>query len=129
MAEGQTEGFLESPCLSETMVRFNKPLSKPESSFFMRRFLFVPLMLWVGTWISPAAWAGKEYQAQPGDQVKAGELIVRLKAGATSSVILSYLPAARVTALSHMGLFHVQASFLGSGVVAALAADGLVDYV
>jgi thermitase len=91
----------------------------------IRRSLIVPLALW----IAAAAWAGQEYPAQPGETVKPGELIVKLKAGALSSLILAYLPGAQVTALSHLNLFHVKAGLLPANVASLLAADGLVDFV
>src|SRR5579864_6836791 len=91
----------------------------------MRRFLILPLVLC----LSATAWAGQEYGAQAGDEVKPGELIVRLKAGALSSVILSYLPTAQVTPIPHLNLFHVKVQFLAANVASLLAADGLVDFV
>src|SRR5579862_7805758 len=75
--------------------------------------------------------AGKEYPAQPGEEVVANELIVRLMPGATAATLIAkYLPGAQIQALTHVGFFRIRVpSGLPSGVAAKIAADLQVDFV
>src|SRR5260370_25838925 len=89
---------------------------------------FRVLLLMSGCALS-TAWAGREFPAKPGEQVNPGELIVRLKPGASLSIFQSYIPGAQVVALGHLNLHLVRASSLPSGIASLLAADALVDFV
>jgi hypothetical protein len=93
----------------------------------LRRVL-TPFLLLLGPFL---LWAGKEYPAQPGEQVVPNQLLVKLKSGVLpASVIPGFLPNAQTYSLNLPNIYLVTVpASIPPNVSSQLAAHSLVDFV
>src|SRR5512132_4339373 len=86
----------------------------------------------IGLFCSPAAWAGREFREQPGEEIADNELLIRLRPGVRVDDILDLLPAAARASNLHGSRQNVRLH-LPPGVArqlsARLARDPRIDYV